>query len=68
MQTEAKKDALHRNPEYKKYIENLVSAGYFKGEIEGSQLWNSLENKAVEAFIEARREEYVLYHLVMGIF
>ena len=35
----------------------LVSAGYFKGEREGSQLWTTLENKAAAAFIAARRDE-----------
>lgn len=60
-QIEARKDALRRNPEYKKYIQNLVSSGYFKGEIEGSQLWNSLEDKAAEVFVEARREECVAF-------
>lgn len=42
-----------------KYVENLRSSGYFKGELEGSQLWTELEDKAAAAFLEARREEYV---------
>ncbi|OCH96667.1 SGT1-domain-containing protein [Obba rivulosa] len=54
---EARKEALRRNPEYLKYIQNLISSGYFKGELEGSQLWQTLEDKAVAAFIEARRED-----------
>ncbi|KAF8922270.1 SGT1 protein-domain-containing protein [Mucidula mucida] len=53
----AKKDALQRDAEYKKYIQNLVSAGYFKGEIEGSQLWNVLEDRAVEMFIAVRKTD-----------
>jgi hypothetical protein len=57
-QSSAKKDALRRDPNYAKYIHHLVSAGYFKGELEGSQLWNALEDKAVTAFIDAHREEY----------
>ncbi|KAH9487088.1 Protein ecdysoneless-like protein [Psilocybe cubensis] len=52
---EATKEALRRNPEYQKYIENLKSANYFKGEIQGSQLWNSLENKAAATYVEVRR-------------
>ena len=60
-QLEAAKDGLRRNPEYTPYIQRLVSAGYFKGEREGSQLWTTLENKAAAAFIAARRDEYVTY-------
>ncbi|KAI0935983.1 hypothetical protein AcV5_004245 [Taiwanofungus camphoratus] len=54
---EAQKDALRRNPEYSKYIQNLVSSGYFKGELEGSQLWSTLEDQAVNAYVENRRED-----------
>ncbi|RPD81718.1 SGT1-domain-containing protein [Lentinus tigrinus ALCF2SS1-7] len=54
---EAAKDGLRRNPEYTQYIQRLVSAGYFKGEREGSQLWVSLENQAAAAFIAARRDD-----------
>ncbi|KAH0590386.1 hypothetical protein H2248_000555 [Termitomyces sp. 'cryptogamus'] len=54
---EAKKDALRRNPEYNKYIQNLHSVNYFKGEIEGSELWRSLENKAATMFVEVRKED-----------
>ncbi|EPQ60986.1 SGT1-domain-containing protein [Gloeophyllum trabeum ATCC 11539] len=54
---EARKEALRRNPEYVKYMENLASSGYFKGEQQGSQLWNELETKAADAFIAARRED-----------
>ena len=53
------KDNLRRNPEYTQYIYRLVSSGYFKGELEGSQLWTDLENKAATAFVAARRDEYV---------
>ncbi|KAF8078293.1 SGT1 protein-domain-containing protein [Lyophyllum atratum] len=55
--TDAKKDTLRRYPEYIKYIENLVSADYFRGEIEGSELWSALEGKAADIFVEARRED-----------
>ncbi|KAF9452554.1 SGT1-domain-containing protein [Macrolepiota fuliginosa MF-IS2] len=51
---EANKDALRRNIEYSQYIQNLVSAGYFKGEKEESQLWNELETKAANTFVEIR--------------
>ncbi|KAL0950808.1 hypothetical protein HGRIS_007573 [Hohenbuehelia grisea] len=54
---QARKEALRRNPDYHKYIENLKSAGYFKGELEGSSLWNELENKAAETFVEVRRAD-----------
>jgi hypothetical protein len=58
LKTEAQKEALRRNPDYIKYIQNLVSANYFKGEIEGSTLWNNLENKAATTFVTVRREEF----------
>ncbi|KDQ54784.1 hypothetical protein JAAARDRAFT_37887 [Jaapia argillacea MUCL 33604] len=54
---EAQMDALRRNTDYTKYIQNLVSAGFFKGEVEGSQLWKTLESKAADAFIRARQED-----------
>jgi hypothetical protein len=60
LQTEARKDALRRNPDYVKYIQNLTSAGYFKDELEGSRLWISLEDKAAAMFSDVRREEYVI--------
>ncbi|KAK0473266.1 SGT1 protein-domain-containing protein [Armillaria novae-zelandiae] len=53
----AKKDALRRDPEYVKYVQNLVSAGYFRSELEGSQLWNSLEDKAAEIFVDVRKQD-----------
>lgn len=56
-QAQARQDALRRNPEYTKYIQNLVSADYFKGELEGSQHWKILEDKAATTFVEVRREE-----------
>jgi hypothetical protein len=48
---------LRNNPEYLTYIQNLVSANYFQGEVEGSELWKSLENKAAATFVEVRRSE-----------
>ncbi|KAJ7129973.1 SGT1 protein-domain-containing protein [Mycena crocata] len=54
---EAKKDALRRSPEYIKYIQNLISVDYFRGEIEGSQLWSKLEDKANATFLAALRED-----------
>lgn len=53
----ARKEALRRSPDYKAYITNLVSSGYFRGEVEDSQLWNELENKAADMFIQVRRED-----------
>ncbi|TBU34976.1 SGT1 protein-domain-containing protein [Dichomitus squalens] len=54
---EALKDSLRRNPEYTRYIRHLVSVGYFKGELEGSQLWTTLENKAAASFVAARKDD-----------
>ncbi|KAG6869161.1 hypothetical protein C0993_012260 [Termitomyces sp. T159_Od127] len=54
---EAKKDALRRNPEYNKYVQTLRSVNYFRGEIEGSELWRSLEDRAANMFIEIRKED-----------
>ncbi|KAF7339943.1 Protein ecdysoneless [Mycena venus] len=54
---QAKKDALRRNPQYIKYIQNLMSVDYFRGEIEGSQLWSKLEDKAAETFLATQRED-----------
>jgi hypothetical protein len=56
-QDEARKEALGRDAEYTRYLENLRSSGYFKHEAQGSELWKSLENKAAMAFIDARRAE-----------
>ncbi|EDR15436.1 uncharacterized protein LACBIDRAFT_301759 [Laccaria bicolor S238N-H82] len=54
---EAAKDALRRTPEYQKFLQNLVSANYFKGEVEGSELWRELENKAAITFVEVRQTD-----------
>ncbi|KAJ7102279.1 SGT1 protein-domain-containing protein [Mycena belliarum] len=54
---QAKKDALQRDPQYIKYIQNLVSVDYFRGEAEGSQLWNKLEDKAVATYVDTLRED-----------
>ncbi|PFH49193.1 hypothetical protein AMATHDRAFT_81409 [Amanita thiersii Skay4041] len=53
----ANKEALQCDPRYIEYIKNLVSANYFKGELQGSQLWTTLETKAATAYISARRED-----------
>lgn len=58
---EANKDALRRNPEYTQYIQNLVSAGYFNDEKEGSRLWSGLETKAAAVFMEIRSFECANY-------
>ncbi|KAJ7042600.1 SGT1 protein-domain-containing protein [Mycena alexandri] len=54
---EAKKDALRRNPQYIKYIQNLISVDYFRGEVDGSQLWGKLEDKAATTFLATQRED-----------
>lgn len=64
-QLEALKDGLGRNPEYAQYIQRLVSAGYFKGELEGSQLWITLESQAASAFVAARKDECVSSFLLI---
>ena len=38
----------------------LISANYFKGELQGSELWNVLKDRATSAFVESRRIEYIL--------
>lgn len=53
--SEAKKDVLHRTPEYISFISKLVSYGYFRDELEGSQLWRELEDKASDVYVEALR-------------
>ena len=58
-QKTARREALQHNADYRKYIENLRSSGYFRSELEGSRLWTELEDKAAEAFVEVRRDEYV---------
>ncbi|KAI0029146.1 SGT1 protein-domain-containing protein [Vararia minispora EC-137] len=54
---DARKDTLRRDPEYAAYIRTLMSAGYFKDEVEGSQLWKELEDKAVEVYMHTRQDE-----------
>ncbi|KAG6381423.1 SGT1 protein-domain-containing protein [Boletus reticuloceps] len=54
---EARKDALRRSPDYGAYLTRLVTIGYFRDEIEGSQMWNELENKAADIYIETRRQD-----------
>jgi hypothetical protein len=57
LQVRAQKDALQRDPEFIKYINSIKAAGYFRGEVEGSQLWDTLESKALAVFLQSRREE-----------
>ncbi|KAI9442367.1 SGT1-domain-containing protein [Lactarius indigo] len=54
---QAQKDALQRDPEFIKYINSIQAAGYFRGEIEGSQLWDALESKALAVFLQSRQED-----------
>ncbi|KZW02112.1 SGT1-domain-containing protein [Exidia glandulosa HHB12029] len=53
----ARLDALRRNAEYQKYIRNLVANGYFQGQLEGSQLWSQLEERAARVFGESLRND-----------
>lgn len=53
----AQKDALQRDPEFVKYVNSIQTAGYFRGEIEGSKLWDALESKALAVFVQSRRED-----------
>lgn len=50
-------DALRRDAEYQKYVRSLVSVGYFQGQVEGSQLWSQLEDRAAQVFVESLRNE-----------
>ncbi|KAH9054175.1 SGT1-domain-containing protein [Lactarius vividus] len=54
---QAQKDALQRDPEFIKYINGIQAVGYFRGEIEGSQLWDALESKALAVFLQSRQED-----------
>ncbi|KAF8263515.1 SGT1 protein-domain-containing protein [Lactarius quietus] len=54
---QAQKDALQRDPEFIKYVNSIQAAGYFRGEMEGSQLWDALESKAIAVFLQSRRED-----------
>ncbi|KAF8898419.1 SGT1 protein-domain-containing protein [Infundibulicybe gibba] len=54
---QAKKDALRRNPEYLKFIQHLISLDYFHGEVEGSGMWNNLENKAAMSFLQVWQDD-----------
>ncbi|KAI0322311.1 SGT1-domain-containing protein [Amylostereum chailletii] len=54
---EARKDALRRDMDYVKYAQSLVSAGYFRGEVEGSQLWKELEDQAVDVYLHTKQED-----------
>ncbi|KAN0125412.1 SGT1 domain containing protein [Lactarius tabidus] len=55
--TAAQKDALQRDPEFIKYVNGIRTAGYFRGEMEGSQLWDALESKALTVFLQSRQED-----------
>lgn len=63
-QLEARKEALRRDPEYGKYIEKLVGAGFFQDELEGSAKWLKLEDQAARVWVEARKKECVAPPLI----
>jgi hypothetical protein len=67
LQDEARKDALRRDPEYVSYVERLRSGGYFGSEVPESNLWKTLENKAAAAYVDSRKEEYVVLSSVPGL-
>ncbi|KAF7306610.1 hypothetical protein MIND_00452400 [Mycena indigotica] len=54
---DARLEALRRNPQYLSYLQNLVAANYFRGELEGSQLWKKLEENAAAVFLKTFRED-----------
>jgi len=49
------------------YIKGLQSAGYFQGEAEGSYLWNMLEDKAIQVYVQTRQEEWVMSILFRAV-
>ncbi|KDQ20565.1 hypothetical protein BOTBODRAFT_26568 [Botryobasidium botryosum FD-172 SS1] len=54
---DARKEALRRDTGYAKYIQSLVSAGYFRGELEGSSKWSQLEDQAAQTWIDIRKKD-----------
>ncbi|ESK98503.1 suppressor-like protein [Moniliophthora roreri MCA 2997] len=56
-QSQSLKDALQRNSDYIAYRQKLLSLGFFRGEVEGSRLWNELENKAISVYISTQERE-----------
>ncbi|TFK76805.1 hypothetical protein BDN72DRAFT_754724 [Pluteus cervinus] len=58
---ETAKASLRNSPEYLRYVDTLKQAGYFKGEVEGSEKWYELESKAVVSFLDIRRDDSAYY-------
>ncbi|KAH7340297.1 SGT1 protein-domain-containing protein [Rhizoctonia solani] len=51
---EARIDALRRDEGYDAYIQSLVKAGYFAGELAGSRLYKDREQAAADKYVEFR--------------
>ncbi|CAE6459920.1 unnamed protein product [Rhizoctonia solani] len=51
---EARIDALRRDEGYNTYIQSLTKAGYFAGELAGSQLYKDREQIAADKYVELR--------------
>jgi hypothetical protein len=47
-------DALRRDEGYKTYIQGLIKAGYFGGELAGSQTYKEREQVAADKYVEFR--------------
>ncbi len=45
------------DPDYAKYLENLKRAGWFGGDIEGSEGWKAKETKAKEGWRSVKSSE-----------
>jgi hypothetical protein len=58
-QSSARTDALRRDRGFQIYVSQLGQAGYFKGEMEDSQAWKVLEERAGRAYTDMLRNEYV---------
>jgi hypothetical protein len=57
LQREARLDALRRDSDYITYIEGLVKAGYFGGELSGSQKYKEREQAAADKYAQLRSNE-----------
>lgn len=53
----ALKDSLQRDAEFQEYMKTIRQTTYFKGEVEGSQQWNALEEKAIRAYAQVRSDQ-----------
>ncbi|KAL0578022.1 hypothetical protein V5O48_003972 [Marasmius crinis-equi] len=51
------KEHLEMNADYQKYLQNLTSLNYFRGEMKGSLLWKELEDKAISVFLSSQKQD-----------